>query len=138
MTVSIVILLVVISVQCETIIDCTECNWDSYSEHNDTSRFYFAQDNDGILYISEPNNNKIIRIDWSKGKFSNEEIVVYNSQELVTNFCGGIGGYKDGSCSDAHFEQPKGIVVDSYNNLFVADSNNYIIRKIDTSSKIAI
>jgi hypothetical protein len=40
------------------------------------------------------------------------------------------GGYADGPAASARFTNPKGIVMDSAGNLFVADSGNAVIRKM--------
>ena len=41
-----------------------------------------------------------------------------------------IGGYQDGNGGQARFNFPAGIVVDTNGNLYVADRDNYVIRKI--------
>jgi sugar lactone lactonase YvrE len=48
------------------------------------------------------------------------------------NFAGRPGGpgFADGSGSEARFRSPIGVAVDSDGNLYVADKNNFVIRKI--------
>jgi len=51
---------------------------------------------------------------------------------VVTTFAGTARsiGSADGTGANASFWQPRGIAVDAVGNLYVADTNNYIIRKI--------
>jgi sugar lactone lactonase YvrE len=51
---------------------------------------------------------------------------------VVTTIAGtaGVDGSDDGTGSAARFFYPQGIAIDSSDNLFVVDTNNYIIRKI--------
>jgi NHL repeat len=48
----------------------------------------------------------------------------------------GIGGYASGNGSAAHFHNPTGVAVDKAGNVYVADSNNYIIRKITPKGEV--
>ena len=43
----------------------------------------------------------------------------------------GTEGYQDGSTLTAKFNNPRGIAVDSQDNLFVADCSNDAIRRIN-------
>ena len=43
------------------------------------------------------------------------------------------GGYQDGYFGTAHFNNPQGIVMDTYGNIFVADCNNNCIRVLISS-----
>jgi streptogramin lyase len=54
-----------------------------------------------------------------------------NAQQVttITGFLG--GGYEDGSLQTAKFRGPSGICADPIGNLYIADSNNSLIRKID-------
>ena len=58
---------------------------------------------------------------------------VYTTPYTISTIAGSAlsgSGYYDASGSSAIFNQPYGIAVDSSGNLFVADSGNYVIRKI--------
>ena len=56
----------------------------------------------------------------------------FNSNWVVTTIAGSINshGPDDGTNLNTRFNQPQGIAVDSFNNLFVADTVNNSIRKI--------
>lgn len=83
------------------------------------ARFTFpsgiAIDSGDRLFIADSNNHKI-------------RMIKPNNGEVVT-FAGTTSGNTDGT-SDAKFKRPFGIVIDSEDNLFVADTDNYRIRKI--------
>ena len=51
------------------------------------------------------------------------------SLKVMAGTCGS-SGFTDGTGVNATFNQPQGIAVDSYGNVFVGDSNNYALRKI--------
>lgn len=71
----------------------------------------------GFLYVGDNANNRIRKIDLSLN--------------IVSTIAGsGIQGYLDGSVSTAKFYQPKYLIVDNSNNVFVADYENHCIRKI--------
>jgi sugar lactone lactonase YvrE len=71
----------------------------------------------GILFVADTGNSTIRQI--APGG-------------IVTTFAGSVANksYKDGTGTAAWFNSPVGIAVDGFNNLFVADSKNMVIRKI--------
>ena len=76
----------------------------------------------GFLYVADTNNNAIRRID---------------AQGRVTNFAGsGQSGAFDGQGTEAEFSQPTALAVDSVGRLYVADTGNYLIRRIDTQGNV--
>lgn len=73
------------------------------------------------LYISDSNNHSVRQIVIESG--------------VVTTLAGGVGevGYVDGKGSQARFFIPEGITTDG-NNLYVADTHNHSVRKIELES----
>ena len=88
--------------------------------------FYYpaaiALDGDGNLYIADSFNNKVRKID-SNG----------NVSTLAGN---GTKGSSDGMGTNASFNQPNGLAVDQFRNLYVTDSGNSKIRKIDVLGNV--
>ena len=84
-----------------------------------------ATDIYGNLYITDGNNNIIRKVDASG---------------IITTIAGiaGASGYSGdgGPATNAHLGNPRGICVDGAGNIYFADNNNYIVRKIDASGNI--
>jgi DNA-binding beta-propeller fold protein YncE len=78
-----------------------------------------AFDSAGNLYVADLGNNKIRKID---------------TNGVVSTYAGSGGyGAADGTWSVATFRYPRGLAVDSAGNVYVADTNNHCIRKIDNT-----
>ena len=73
---------------------------------------------DGYIYVSDTLNHVIRRID---------------SNGYVTLFAGAAGenGFSDGSLLEARFFEPGGLCIDNNGVLYIADSANHAIRKIE-------
>lgn len=50
----------------------------------------------------------------------------------------GVSGYNDGTGVNAHFRGPVGVTVDRSGNIYVADSQNYTIRKISPAGVVSL
>lgn len=81
-----------------------------------------AIDADGVLYVADTGNDAIRRVD---------------PQGTVTTLAGGHGtGDRDGAGRDARFNGPVGVAVDGHGNVFVADTYNHRIRRIDANGMV--
>ena len=81
-----------------------------------------ASDASGNIYIADTNNNLIRKIDPSGN---------------VTTIAGnGANGYTDGNGTSASFNVPVGVASDAAGNIYVADSYNNRIRKIDINGNV--
>jgi hypothetical protein len=74
-----------------------------------------AMTTDNVLYVSDLHCIRRVQTDGS-----------------VTTFAGlcGTNGYTEGNGTSSRFKTPLGLVVDNYNELFIADSGNSALRKI--------
>ena len=83
-----------------------------------------AVDNAGNIFIADSNNHRIRKVD---------------TNGIITTVAGiGIIGFSGdgGPAIDASFYLPTGVAVDSVGNIFIADTHNSRIRKVDTSGII--
>ncbi len=75
-----------------------------------------AMDGKGNIYVADFSNNLIRRIN--------------NSGEVVTFVGSGHGAFADGKGKDAHLKGPDNIAIDDDGNIYVADADNFRIRKV--------
>lgn len=87
-----------------------------------SSPYGVAYDGAGALWIADTNNQAIRRLDIATG--------------AVTTLAGSVGssGTADGTGSAARFHYPAGIASDGAGSLFVADTSNHAIRRIDIAT----
>ena len=84
-----------------------------------------ALDGAGDLYIADTGNNTVRKIAASTG--------------IITTVAGNglIGSVGNGSAAtSAELNQPQGVTVDVSGNLFIADTSNHLIRKVDVVTGI--
>ena len=81
-----------------------------------------ALDEDGgRVFIADTNNHAIRTVDTQK--------------LTVTTLTGnGNPGFQDGEAGDASFNEPWGIVLDPHRGVFVTDSDNHAIRRVDPTT----
>ena len=87
------------------------------------SPYGLAIDHDDNLYIADAGNNRIRKVDLATG--------------IITTVAGsGSPGFEgdDGSALDATFHSPLGVAVDEDKNIYIADTLNNRIRKVDSAS----
>ena len=80
-----------------------------------------AVDSSGSVYVGDPYNFSIRKISPSGS---------------VSTFAGGVEGARDGIGTAAQFDYPLGIATDSAGYVYVADTDNYEIRKIDPAGVV--
>ena len=91
---------------------------------NAAARFYWpggvALDTNGSIYVADTFNDTI------------RKITVSGTNYIVSTLCGQAqaNGSVDGTNSGARFDGPSGIAVDGPGNVYVADANSSVMRKI--------
>ena len=89
---------------------------------SDIPLFGLCLDSSGKIYISDPDANKIYN---------------YTTNGVLSVFAGsGNVGYADGNGLFTAFNKPAALACDSANNIYVWDSWNYLIRRIDQSQNV--
>ena len=81
-----------------------------------------ASDNQGNLFVTDTGTHTILKI---------------TATGVVTKIAGtGTAGNADGAGASAQFNNPNSITVDASGNLYIADTGNHTIRKIDGSGVV--
>lgn len=82
-----------------------------------------AVDASGNVFVADSDNNVIREI---------------TPDGVVTTIAGsaGVYGSADGTGAAAHFDQPKGVAVDAFGTVYVADWGNHTIRRIATGGVV--
>jgi len=81
-----------------------------------------AVDSEGNVYVADHGNHRIRRI---------------TPAGVVSIFAGSTEGFADGIGTEAQFNYPTGVAVDSSGNVYVADSVNHRIRKITPAAVVS-
>lgn len=77
---------------------------------------------DGSIYVTGTGSEKLRKISGS----------------TVTTVTGSVAGYADGDGNTALFSNPIGIFIDSLGMIYLADSGNHAIRKIDLNANFTV
>jgi sugar lactone lactonase YvrE len=77
-----------------------------------------AVDVNGNLFIADTYNNRIRKVD---------------NNGIITTVAGGGNAGDQGVATNAELSDPQGVAVDANGNLFIADTDNSRIRKVDTN-----
>lgn len=80
-----------------------------------------AVDATGNVYVADFNNNSIRKI---------------TAAGVVTTLAGSKAGNADGTGTAASFNGPRGVAVDAAGNVYVADANNNLIRKVTAAGVV--
>lgn len=102
-----------------------------------TARFNHPLDiavaKDGTIYVADTLNHLIRKIT------SDGEVITLNSPsdrtiEHIDGYVEYAGDFMDGKLSNAKFNEPSGLAIDSKGNLYVSDTGNQLIRYINFST----
>jgi sugar lactone lactonase YvrE len=77
---------------------------------------------DGNIYVADASNHKIRKV---------------TPAGVVTTVAGSTGGFMDGAAEQAQFNYPYSVVAGAGNVLYVVDTHNHKIRKIDTDGTVS-
>jgi hypothetical protein len=81
---------------------------------------------DGSLYVADSGNGMVRKI--TEGRVTTVAGMLTELDETTDTL---IGGFKDGEATEAMFTSPRGLTVGANNVLYVADTGNNRIRKIE-------
>ena len=87
----------------------------------------------GNLYVADRTNNTIRKITVSNSIYPTVSTYAGPSSSVTGN----TTGYVDSSSANARFNSPTYLTIDSSGNLYVSDTGNNVIRKIDTNGNVS-
>jgi len=87
-----------------------------------------AIDKNNNLFISDQNNERIRRVDAS----SHNIATVAGSEDPYFGAYGGDGG----AATNARLNTPTGVAIDGNGNLFIADTGNAVVRRVDATTQV--
>jgi len=106
---------------------------------NDDARFDYvydiAVDSAGTLYVAEFYNNTIRKVTPIETNWVVSTLA--GNASLTNQFNAPIGGYADGTGTNALFNAPQGVGVSSTGDLYVVDTGNSLIRKVTSAGVVS-
>ena len=89
------------------------------------------------IYVADTNNQRV-RILEPAGPVPNALSPAHEDYDIHTFAGNGIQGFSGdgGQASNATLDSPSGVAVDSHGNVYIADTNNDCIRRVDTHGVI--
>ncbi|MDO4970866.1 MAG: IPT/TIG domain-containing protein [Bacteroidales bacterium] len=85
----------------------------------------FSRKNPNMLYLAYTNNHCIFSYDLKTGK-----------HQLIAGISG-KSGYIDGNGASAMFNEPRQLILDDNDDMYIADTNNHVIRKVTPDGKVS-
>jgi len=79
--------------------------------------------------IVQRSDGSLVVTDWG-----NQKLRVVTLAGAVTTMAGSTAGFADGTMSDAKFNHPQGLAIDSSDNLYLTDTDNFRVRRISGST----
>ncbi len=92
-----------------------------------------AVDADGSIYVADSSGNSIRRIDTG----ADCSVTTVAGQGPVSSQEEGWGGFRDGPAAAAEFRSPGALAFDSEGNLFIADTENNLIRRLSPGGQVS-
>ena len=94
----------------------------------------FVKDYEGYIYSSSATEH-VIRKAPNNNFLFDGNLVTLNPYRI---FSGSLNnaGFQDGDLLNARFNTPRGMAKDRYDNIYIADSKNHAIRKIDRNGNV--
>jgi sugar lactone lactonase YvrE len=86
-------------------------------------------DKDGNILVADRKNHAIRKV-------TPQGVVTTIAGSFTGSGTSSLTGSSDGSASGARFNHPSDVLVDAAGNIYVADSGNHAIRKIDSSGNV--
>lgn len=89
------------------------------------SKMVFHPEKKNLLYLVYSNRNCIFTYDILTGEHK-----LFAGKQ-------GVAGWRDGEIADAEFNKPEQMDFDAEMNIYIADANNHVIRKISTDGYVS-
>lgn len=85
----------------------------------------FSRKHPNILYLAYTNNHCIYSYD------------IKTSKHALIAGISGKSGYIDGNGASAMFNEPRQLILDENDDMYIADTNNHVIRKVSPDGKVS-